>query len=144
MTEEPVFTNSIRIEVEWGDCDPADIVYYPNFFRWFNKGAHMLFDAVGLPFHRLIKERNTVGVPLLDARATFLAPVRFGDVITVTSGIEEWRNTSFVVSHRIFNGDVLSVEGQEIRVWVMRDPDSPKGLRAVAVPDDIKKRFFES
>jgi len=138
-----MFTNSISIEVEWGDCDPADIVYYPNFFRWFNKGAHMLFDAVGLPFHELIKERDTVGVPLLDARATFLAPVRFGDVVTVTSGIAEWRNTSFVVSHRIFNGDTLSVEGQEIRVWVVRDPAHPKGLRAVPVPADIRKRFAD-
>ncbi len=136
-----MFTNSIEIEIEWGDCDPADIVYYPNFFRWFNKGAHMLFDAVGLPFHRLIKERDIVGVPLLDARATFLAPVRFGDVITLTSGISEWRNTSFVVSHRIFNGEALSVEGQEIRVWVIRDREHPKGLRAVPVPDDIKDRF---
>ncbi len=136
-----MFTNSIEIEIEWGECDPADIVYYPNYFRWFNKGAHMLFDAVGLPFHRLIKERDTVGVPLLDAKATFLAPVRFGDVVTVTSGIAEWRNTSFVVSHKIFNGEVLSVEGQEIRVWVIRDPEHPKGLRAVPVPDDIRDRF---
>ena len=136
-----MFTNSIEIEIEWGDCDPAEIVYYPNFFRWFNKGAHMLFDAVGLPFHRLIRERDTIGVPLLDARATFHAPVRFGDVITVTSGIAEWRNSSFVVSHRIANGDVLSVEGQEIRAWVKRDPDSPGGLRAVPVPDDVKARF---
>ena len=136
-----MFINSIEIKIEWGDCDPADIVYYPNFFRWFNKGAHMLFDAVGLPFHELIKERDTVGVPLLDARATFLAPVRFGDVVTVTSGIAEWHNTTFVVSHKIFNGEVLSVEGQEIRVWVVRDPEHPKGLRAVPVPDDIRARF---
>jgi 4-hydroxybenzoyl-CoA thioesterase len=128
VTEVEVFTNSIRIEIEWGDCDPAEIVYYPNFFRWFNKGAHMLFDAVGLPFHLLIKERDTVGVPLLDAQATFLAPVRFGDVLTVTSGIAD-------------NGDVLAVEGREIRAWVTKDPDSPKGMRAVPVPDDIKQRF---
>ena len=21
-----------RIDIEWGDCDPADIVYFPNYF----------------------------------------------------------------------------------------------------------------
>jgi 4-hydroxybenzoyl-CoA thioesterase len=136
-----MFRNRIEVEIEWGDCDPADIVYYPNFFRWFNRGAHKLFDAVGLPFHELIKDRDTVGVPLLDARATFLAPVRFGDVVTVTSWIEEWRNKSFVVGHQIHNKDVLSVEGQEIRAWVRKDPDKPNGLRAVPIPDDIKRRF---
>ena len=79
MTGAWMFTNSIEIEIEWGDCDPAGIVYYPNFFRWFNRGAHKLFDAVGLPFHELIKDQDTVGVPLLDAKATFHAPVRFGE-----------------------------------------------------------------
>jgi hypothetical protein len=39
------------------------------------------------------------------------------------------------------NGDVLAVEGREIRAWVTKDPDSPKGMRAVPVPDDIKQRF---
>lgn len=135
--------NSIEIEIEWGDCDPADIVYYPNFFRWFNNGAHKLFDSVGLPFHELIKRQNTVGVPLLDVQATFHAPVRFGDTITVTSWIEEWRNKSFVVSHEIRNGKVLSVEGREIRAWAEKDPDSPKGLRAVPIPQEVKKRFAD-
>jgi 4-hydroxybenzoyl-CoA thioesterase len=138
-----MFTNSIEIEIEWGDCDPAGIVYYPNFFRWFNRGAHTLFNAAGLPFHELIEERDTVGVPLLDVQATFLSPVRFGDTVTVTSRIEEWRNKSFVVGHQIHNGEVPSVEGREIRAWVTRDPDHPKGLRAIPIPDDIKKRFSE-
>ncbi len=133
--------NSIEIEIEWGDCDPAQIVYYPNFFRWFNFGAHKLFNAAGLPFHELIEARGIVGVPLLDARATFLAPVRFGDIITVTSEITEWRNKSFVVSHQIHNGDVLSVEGREIRAWVEKAPGSKKGIRAIPIPDDVKQRF---
>lgn len=137
----PMLKNTVQVEIEWGDCDPAEIVYYPNYFRWFNYGAHKLFDAAGLPFHRLIKDEGTLGVPLLDAHARFHAPVRFGDVIAVTSQIREWRNRSFVVAHQIHNGGVLSVEGQEIRAWVIRDPDSPKGIRAVPVPEEIKRRL---
>lgn len=31
--------NSVDIVVEWGDCNPAGIVFYPNYFRWFNHGG---------------------------------------------------------------------------------------------------------
>ncbi len=133
--------NRIEIEIEWGDCDPAGIVYYPNYFRWFNYGAHKLFGAAGLPVHEMFKDQGIVGVPLLDAKATFLSPVRFGDTITVTSEIAEWRNKSFVVMHEIHYADVLAVEGREIRAWVVVDKTRPKGLRAIPVPDEIKARF---
>ena len=133
--------NTIRIEIEWGDCDPAEIVYYPNYFRWFNFGAHKLFDAVGLPFARLIKDYNVLGVPLLDVQATFRAPSRFGDILMVTSQIGEWRNKSFVVNHEIYRDDTLCVEGREIRAWVAKDDTRPGGIRALPVPAEIKRRF---
>ena len=59
-----MFRNSIDITVEWGDCDPAGIVFYPNYFRWFNQGAHALFGAAGMPFHEMIGERGIAGVPM--------------------------------------------------------------------------------
>ncbi len=37
------------ITIEWGDCDPADIVFYPNYFRWFDASTANHFQAAGLP-----------------------------------------------------------------------------------------------
>ncbi len=37
-----------QIEVGWGDCDPAGIVFYPNFYRWFDACSHALLTARGL------------------------------------------------------------------------------------------------
>jgi 4-hydroxybenzoyl-CoA thioesterase len=79
-----MFSNNIEIMVEWGDCDPAGIVFYPNYFRWFNQGAHALFNAAGMPFHQLIKEWGIAGVPMLDTQASFRAPTRGADPV--------WRN----------------------------------------------------
>ena len=31
------------VPVEFGDTDPATIVFYPHFFRWFDAGAWRLF-----------------------------------------------------------------------------------------------------
>ncbi len=94
-----------------------------------------------MPFRELMERYGIVGVPMLDAQATFSAPARFGDVLQVTSELAEWRNKSLVVSHRICRGDTLCVEGREIRGWVARDDSRPNGLRAVPIPDEIKRRF---
>jgi len=136
-----MFRNSIDITVEWGDCDPAGIVFYPNYFRWFNQGAHALFGAAGMPFHEMIKEWGIAGVPMLNTQASFKAPTRFGDIITLTSQIDEWRNKSFTLKHEVYKGRRLCAEGRDIRAWVVHDAEAPNGIRAVTIPDVVKRRF---
>jgi 4-hydroxybenzoyl-CoA thioesterase len=136
-----MFRNSIEIAVEWGDCDPAGIVFYPNYFRWFNQGAHALFGAAGMPFHKMIEDHGVIGVPMLDTQARFKAPARFGDVVILTSRIAEWRNRSLVIAHEISKDGQLCVEGRDIRAWVAQDQTAPNGIRAVPIPDDVKRRF---
>jgi 4-hydroxybenzoyl-CoA thioesterase len=138
-----MFHNALDITVEWGDCDPAGIVFYPNYFRWFNQGAHALFSAAGMPFHELIKEWGIAGVPMLDTQASFKAPTRFGETITLTSRIDEWRNKSFTLAHEVYKGEQLCAEGRDIRAWVVHDAEVPNGIRAVTIPDDVKRRFRE-
>ena len=40
------------VHVEFGDCDPAQIVYFPNFFRWFDAATFHFFRECGLPSWR--------------------------------------------------------------------------------------------
>ncbi len=48
-----------EVEVEWGDCDPAGIVFYPNFYAWFDASSHALLDALGFS-HALLRERFSI------------------------------------------------------------------------------------
>ena len=48
-TPEPMPLESTHdVTVEWGDCDPAGIVYYPAYFKWFDQATYRLFLAAGL------------------------------------------------------------------------------------------------
>ncbi len=60
-------TATTTIRVEWGDCDPAGIVYYPNFFHWCDVATWNFFAASGLPLIELQKRYGIVGFPLLEA-----------------------------------------------------------------------------
>lgn len=134
----PLITTHKR-KVEWGDCDPADIVFYPNYFRWFDAAAHTLFAGAGLDWADIFKRYGVIGLPLVDAGARFVSPSKYGDELTIESHVSKWHSKVLVVTHRIMNGDRLAVEGTEKRVWAGRHPDDEKRLQALPIPQEIKE-----
>ena len=136
-----MLTNRKTIHVEWGDCDPAGIVYYPRYFAYFDNCTSALFEAAGLPKRQMLKWYDIVGIPMVDTRARFLAPSKFGDDIVVESRISEWRRSSFDVEHKVFKGDVLAVECSETRVWAVRSKSDAEGIEGHPVPQDVIARF---
>lgn len=133
--------NIHRISIEWGDADPARIVFYPNYFAWFDASTRHLWDSVGLDMRRVFDEHGVVGIPIAEANAKFLSPSKFGDIIEVHSCIPEWNEKHFIVSHKVFNAGVLAVEGYERRVWAAAHPDKPGRLKALPVPQEIRDCF---
>ena len=134
-------TGRLTLRVEWGDCDPAEIVFYPNYFRWFDAGAHNLFRSVGAGWEELFQRHGVVGVPLLEASAKFRSPSRVGDEIVVESRILAWQRKTFTLEHRVFNAEALAVEGGETRAWCLKDPEDPARLKAAPIPDEVKALF---
>jgi 4-hydroxybenzoyl-CoA thioesterase len=129
------------IEIEWGDCDPARIVYFPRYFAFFDACTTSLFKKAGISKPQMIKTYRIVGIPMVDVRASFMAPSRFGDTVVVESEITEWRRSSFCVRHRLFNKKVLAVECFEIRVWAALSPSDEETIESRPVPQEVISRF---
>lgn len=132
-----MFTNRVRIRVEFADCDPAQIVFYANYFRWFDNCTSALFRAAGLPLKELFSSYGVVGIPIVEAHARFVIPSFFGDELVAESSVNEWRTSSFVITHRFFHGKKLAMEGWETRVWTGTHPTKPQRLKSVALPKDV-------
>lgn len=128
-------------KVAWGDCDPAGIVFYPNYYRWLDASTHTMFDNAGLPMAKIPEIFGDYGTPLVEAKASFRSPSVWNDVLTIESTISAWQNKTFTVTHSITNGGKLAVEGQEIRVWVSMPPDRPGDLKAEEIPQSFKDYF---
>jgi len=128
-----------HLTVEFGDCDPAQIVFYPNFFRWMDAASLRFFRAAGVPPWREFEAQSgIIGTPLVDASARFLRPATYGDLIDIDTAIEEWRGKSFVMSHVIRRGEDVLVEGREIRVFAKRHPTDPARIQAVPPPESVR------
>jgi 4-hydroxybenzoyl-CoA thioesterase len=136
------FTFQRQLTVEWGQCDPAGIVFNSRFFEFFDANTWMLFDAaLGVKPHQLLPVFGIMGIPLVDAWANFLKPAKFGDVIDVASRVSEFRRSSFDVEHKVTICGELAVEGGETRVWAARDKVNPDKIAGMAIPSEIIAKF---
>lgn len=134
-----MFSNTTKLEIQFGDCDPAGIVYYPNYFRFFdNATAALLSAAFGTHKRLWIERHGIVGIPMVDTGAKFTKPSRFGDVVDIRSEITELGRSSFSVRHTLTNGGEPAVEAHEKRVWVGRDPENPEKIRSLPIPDSVR------
>lgn len=136
-----MLSNRKEIHVEWGDCDPAGIVYFPRFFEYFDACTNALFERAGFHKAEMLTHYGLLGIPMIDTRAQFYAPASFGEVVVVESRITEWGRSSFQVEHKLYKGDVLAAEGSEKRVWTVRDTRAPNGIRSEPIPEEVKARF---
>jgi 4-hydroxybenzoyl-CoA thioesterase len=126
------------VRVEFGDCDPAGIVWFPNFFRWIDAASRHFFVTCGVPpWAETAGTIGVIGTPLVDTHAKFVKTATYGDQLQVHTSISEWRTRSFVQRYRVTRGDVLLMECEEIRIFAGKRDDG--SMFAHAIPESIRK-----
>lgn len=123
--------------VEWGDCDEAGIVFYPNYFYWLDCTFQRYLRARGLGQRQNQAEFGAV-TPLVDVGLQFRAPVRYDETIRIEAGIADWQERKFRIGYRIFSGEKIVAEGYELRAWARLMAD---GLKGASIPDEFRRRM---
>lgn len=144
MSKTTIYTQ----RVEFGDCDPARIVWFPNFFRWIDAASRHFFVQCGVPpWHETERTLGIIGTPLVDTHAKFIKTVSYGDVLQIHTSVAEWRGSSFVHRHRMLRDKPAGVAGEpdlimecdEVRVFAARVPGEATAIKAVPAPTDIRR-----
>lgn len=130
-----------ELTVEWGDCDPAGIVYYPACFRWCNRATYRLFLAAGITRDDTRGGQRKEGTPLVAAECSFRRASQTGEKLSVESHVSRFGRSSFTISHvfRDASGEIAA-EGKETRIWARNDGDA-RSLESVPIPDDVGRRL---
>ncbi|MGE6695898.1 acyl-CoA thioesterase [Sphingobium limneticum] len=129
-----------ELRVEWGQCDPAGIVFAPRFFDMFSENAVQIFEAAGLPAKRdLLAETGAAGIPLVSLTAQFHRPVTYGNIISVESARPVLGTSSMKLEHRIMCAGQLCISASETRVWVASNEAGD--IRPAVIPEFIKAAF---
>ena len=136
-----MLVNTRIVRIEWGDCDPAGIVYYPRYFAFFDACTSALIErALGMTKYDYLKTYDFAGHPLVNARSRFIIPTRFGDDVTIETTVMEFRRSSFDLRHRLSKNGALAVEGFETRVWVQGDAVNGK-MTSAPIPQQVIERL---
>jgi 4-hydroxybenzoyl-CoA thioesterase len=127
-----------RQRVEFGDCDPAQVAYYPNFFLWLDRSTHALFETAGVPM-REIMQRRRIGVPPVHVKIDFLSPAAWGDMLEIVSAVEKLGQHSVTITHLIKGEDGRSIaRATETRAFVSMEHAPGGRATAIQIPNDVR------
>jgi len=123
------------LTIVWGDCDEAGIVFYPNFFYWFDSAYQGFLRSKGLSL-RDLQSRYQAVTPLVDVGANFRSPITYEDVVTIEAEIGEWAERRLRLNYTVKCGERLVATGHELRAWAQ--VVGPGRLKGAAIPEEFK------
>lgn len=130
-----------KVQIEWGDCDPAGIVFNPRYFEWFDAATAGILRQGGIDKTDLVTRWNIV-IPVVETRAQFLMPSKWGDEVVIASRVAGFRRSSFAVEHVLRNAaGKICVIGNETRVCSTPDNSAGGRLKSAQIPPDVVTLF---
>ncbi len=134
LTTRSTFTRERTIR--FSDCDPAGIVFYPQYFVMFNGLVEDWFnDALNISYPSLIMVRR-MGLPTVHLDANFRSISKMGDRICMRLAVERMGGKSIRLHLQCLNAD----DGQlRMETKLTMVTTSLETHQAITIPDDIRQ-----
>ena len=128
--------HKVEHRVIFGDTDAGQVVYYANYFRWFESGRREIFRALGIDYTEL--DKSGIITPVVEAHANYLHPARYDDVIIIETKISEIKEKSLRFDYRVIrkSDDKLLATGHTVNVFVDKER-----MKSIEIPDDLRKNI---
>jgi acyl-CoA thioester hydrolase len=89
-----------RIRVRYAETDQMGVVYYANFFVWFEIGRVEVLRSMGLAYSQMEKEHKLI-LPVVDASCRYKSPAKYDDEILIVTRPVLLRNSVLKFAYRI-------------------------------------------
>jgi len=122
--------------VRFEEVDAAGILFFPRFLGYAHEAMESFFAELDGGYPRLILERG-VGLPAVDVKSRYAAPVRYGDTVRIETVTSRLGGRSAVLSYRVLRerDGVLAAEIDHTVVTTalaeMKSVEMPADVRAV-------------
>jgi acyl-CoA thioester hydrolase len=122
------------IRVRYAETDQMGVVYYGNYFTWFEVGRVELCRQLGFEYKRMETEDDRF-IVVAEASCRYKRPARFDDLLTIRTGVTEVQRRTVHFGYEIFNDGELIATGETLHV-ICDSKGRPKSL-----PEKYKKYF---
>lgn len=122
--------------VIYGDTDAGQVVYYANYFRWFESGRRELFRSLKIDYKDL--EKKGIIAPVVEAHCNYFHPARYDDIVAVEARISEVKEKSVKFEYKVFRkkDKKLLASGYTVNVFV----DKSK-MKSMPIPEDLMEKI---
>ena len=125
------YESEIQIRVRYQETDQMGVVYHGNYFAYFEMGrTELLREATGCSY-RDVEERGVMMV-VSEARAQYLKPARYDDLLTLRTRVANVTAASLVHEYELYRDGELLVKGGTTLVCV------DKRGKIVPVPEWVR------
>ena len=122
-------------KISFREIDYASIVYYPNFFDYFQRTEEAFMEHIGFPYPYLIGDLK-LAFPIVHVESDFKKPVRYGDAIDIALSVEDLGSKSVTFKFKVFKGSDFCAEATITHVTV-----DLSIFKAVPIPEELRKAF---
>jgi acyl-CoA thioester hydrolase len=112
MTEKRMRVHQKIFDIPWGDMDALGHVNNARYFDYFQEAR--------IEWLRVLNVHLTqqIGPVVIHVDCTFLKPVVYPATIKINSYLHSIGNSSMIMDHELYQGDVLMAKGSSKIVWV--------------------------
>ena len=96
-----IFHHSVR--VPYADTDQMGVVYYANYFVYFEMARSELLREAGLPYGQL--ETEGILLPVIEAHCDYEKPARFDDLLEIRTRCTGITGARLRIDYEIRRGD---------------------------------------
>ena len=124
MTEQtmPTGWTSTTLRVRYAETDQMGVVYYANYFVWFEIGRTDFCLQHGFAYHDM-EQGDGLYIMVAEARCRYKAPARYDDELEVRTRLTGMRRRVLIFGYEIYRQrtDELLAEGETVHVLTDRD-----------------------
>jgi 4-hydroxybenzoyl-CoA thioesterase len=126
----------VDVPVRFSYCDPAGIVYFPQFFNLINSLLEDWFtQGLSTPYPDLIMKQR-LGTPTLDIQCKFIKPCRYGEILTLELRVTRIGHSSFHLAEEGKVAGELRWRSRHVLCFMSNDT-----YRAVPIPEPIREKM---
>ncbi len=123
-----------KYKIAFSDTDPGGIVFFANIFKIAHIGYELFFENMNLERNYFMNDEYVV--PIVNAHADFISPMKFGEEVDCNVVVSNIGNTSFTLNYNIYKGNTLKAKVKTTHVVVNK-----KDFKKTAIPDELLKEL---
>ncbi|SDS37302.1 acyl-CoA thioesterase [Christiangramia echinicola] len=116
-----VLMSSIKMHVRFHECDPLQIVWHGNYFKYFEEGREDFCKKHGISY--LDAKRNGFATPIVKTTCEHKLPLKYGDEFEVETNFINSDAAKLIFKYKIISSGKLICTGETTQVFLDKNSE---------------------